>query len=281
MDTNQRLVQDRRSVRAAPVKAAHVISTIWFIVCLAYLLITALREAGFRWWVIFSLSGYSAVFVFLLVSLYLFALFRGVSRDQQIEPEHPLTCSDYYMMLYAAGPLLGGIAGCLSSIGLGDGAEFIRRMALGTFVATFVVWVILDPGLALVEGLLPASRGHRAARLAREEAERRDREAKRQQVLTGVLEAEQTHRRIWEQALAPYAQELSVLLATDADGFSAARARAIEIGAEAWRLGGIGCMRQLREMTLSLGKGRSANEPVVDYLSYWWDGIGTWRGPNS
>ena len=281
MDTNQGLIGDQRSVGAGPIKILHVVSTAWFILCLAYLLVMALLQAGFRWWIIFSLSGYSALLVLLLVSLYLFALFRGVSRNQEIEPEHPLTCSDAYMVLYTSGPFLGGIAGCLSGIGLEDDIQILYRMALGTFITTFLVWVILDPSLAVVEGLLPASRGHRSQRLARREADRQEREARRQQVLAQVLDREQTQNRLWQQALEPYARELASLLNTDTDLISITRARAIEIGAEAWRLGGIGCMRQLREMAETSRAKRFSREPFVDYLSYWWDGIGTWRGPNS
>jgi hypothetical protein len=281
MDTNHGLIRDQRWTQARLLRTLHGVNTIWFIVCLAYLMIMALHQAGFRWWVIFSLSGYSAVLVFVLISLYLFALFRGVSRNRQVEPEHPLTCSDSYMVLYTAGPFLGGIAGCLSGIGPEGDIQFLHRVALGTFVTTFLVWVILDPSLAVIEGLFPTSRKHRTQRLARREAERREREIRRQQVLAQVLETEQTHRRLWQQALEPYARELAALLNTDVEMFSKARARAIEIGAEAWRLGGIGCMRQLREMTETSRMKRFSREPLVDYLSYWWDGIGTWRGPNS
>jgi hypothetical protein len=281
MDRNQGSAPDRRSLRARPLKTLHVVSTAWFVLCLAYLLVMALREAGFRWWVIFSLSGYSVVLVFVLLSVYLFALFRGVSRNQQIQIEHPLTSSDYYMALYAVAPFLGGTAGCLSGVGLENRIDLLHRMTLGTFVTTSVVWVILDPGLAVLEGLWPTSRHHRADRLARQEVERKERETRRQQVLAQVMETEQNHRRLWQQTLEPYAQELSGLLTTDAQGFERAHTRAIEIGAEAWRLGGIGCMRQLHEMTVATGHRRSATAPLVDYLPYWWDGIGTWRGPNS
>ena len=258
-----------------------MVSTVWFILCLGYLLIMDLHRAGFRWWVIFSLSGHSVVLILVLVSLYLFALFRGVSQNQQIQLEHPLTTSDYYMTLYTAAPFLGGAAGCLSAVGLDGGAQFIHRLTLGTFVATFVVWVILDPALALLEGYFPDSRKRRDERLARQEAERLEREARRRQVLAQVQETEQTHRKLWQQALEPYAQELARLLTAEPGGFLKARARTVEIGAEAWRLGGIGCMRQLREMTISAWRELAASEPSVDYLSHWWDGIGTWRGPNS
>jgi len=86
----------------------HLLSTIWFIACIGYILVLVLRGAGFRWWVIFSLSGPSALVVFLLISLYLFALYRGMGEAQKIEVEHPLTTTGYYMGLYVTAPLLGG-----------------------------------------------------------------------------------------------------------------------------------------------------------------------------
>ncbi|MBP8303656.1 MAG: hypothetical protein KBE04_05970 [Phycisphaerae bacterium] len=281
MDTNQGPVRIDKSGGVRPLKSLHIVSTVWFVVCLVYLLVMALREAGFRWWVIFSLSGYSVVPVLVLLSLYLFALFRGVRHSQQIQVEHPLTCSEHYMVLYAAAPFLGGAAGFLSGLGLDSRIDLLHRMTLGAFITTFLVWVILDPVVAVLEGLWPASRRNRAERLARQEAQRREREVRREQVLAQVLETEQTHRRLWQQALEPHAQELSGLLATDASGFQMAQTRAVEIGAEAWRLGGIGCMRQLHEMAVSRGTLQSPGRHVVDYLPYWWDGIGTWRGPNS
>jgi hypothetical protein len=280
MDAHSTAAQRQRSQGLDYTKVLHVLSTAWFTTCLVFLLVVALRERGVNWWVIFSLSGYSVVLVFVLVSLYLFALFRGVSRTQHLQPEHPLTCSKQYMMLYAAGPFLGGLAGSLSGLGLEGGGEFVGRTALGTFGMTFAFWVVLDPTIAVVEGLLPSSRQHRAQRMARHEAERQEREAKRHNVLAEVLEKERKHHALWEQTLRPYAQELSALMRTDIDGLAKARSRAVEIGAEAWRLGGIACMRQLREMALSLPQPSVAG-PVTDYLSYWWDGIGTWRGPNS
>jgi hypothetical protein len=281
MDTSPGLVEGPRSGGSQWLKALHVFSTAWFIACLVYLLVVRLRETQFGWWVGFSVFAYSGVAIFVLVSLYLFALFRGISRNQYIQPEHPLTCSDYYMAFYAASPFLGGLAGALSGVGLESGGQFMRWMTWGTLVATLLVWVVIDPCLALVEGLLPPSRQHRASRLARQEAERQEREAKRQQVLAQVIQTEQTHRALWQQALEAQARELSSLLTTDTHGLSRARARAVEIGAEAWRLGGIGCMRQLREMALSAARQGQAAGQITDFLPYWWDGIGTWRGPNS
>jgi len=91
-------------------KWLHFASTGWFMLCVGYILVSALRQAGVHWWVIFSLSGFSAIFVFLLIGLYLFAIFRGVDRNQKIEIEHPLTNTNYYLAFYDISPLLGGFA---------------------------------------------------------------------------------------------------------------------------------------------------------------------------
>ncbi|MCK5172158.1 MAG: hypothetical protein KAR47_02135, partial [Planctomycetes bacterium] len=57
-------------------------------------------------------------------------------------------------------------------------------------------------------------------------------------------------------------------------------ARAIDIGLNAWRMGGINCMKQLHEMAIETGKTRTPNAHVEDFISMWWDGIGTWQSPS-
>ncbi len=150
----------------------HLVSTVWFIACIGYILVLALRQAGLRWWQI-SLSGPSlALVVFLLVSLYLFALYRGIGEAQKIEVEHPLTTTSYYMALYVAAPLLGGLAGILGMVGVTEGMTdsirfldslgfFVGGVVLGTLGTTFAVWVGIDPVVGMLEMLLPASRQHR------------------------------------------------------------------------------------------------------------------------
>jgi len=39
-------------------------------------------------------------------------------------------------------------------------------------------------------------------------------------------------------------------------------------------------MRQLRDMTISICRKNYQDSAVVDYVSSWWDGIGTWRKPS-
>ena len=51
-------VIDRRvSVPNRALRRIHLLSTIWFIASIGYLLVLMLRQVGFQWWLIFSLSG--------------------------------------------------------------------------------------------------------------------------------------------------------------------------------------------------------------------------------
>jgi hypothetical protein len=258
----------------------HLLSTVWFIACIGYILVQVLRQVGVRWWLIFSLSGPSALVVFLLVSLYLFALYRGIGEAQKIEVEHPLTTTGYYMALYVAAPLLGGLAGILGMVGVTEPIRFLLGVALGTLGTTFVVWVGIDPVVGMLEMLLPASRKHRAERLAQAEAQRRARQEKRDHLLAEAIAREERDRQLWQQKLQLQAQRLAVLLTCNADDFARAEREAVDIGAEAWRLGGLSCMRHLRTMAIQVHKKRGSSGTPADYLSYWWDGIGDWRRPS-
>jgi hypothetical protein len=244
------------------------------------ILVTALHEAGFHWWLIFSLSGHSVLAVFLLISLYLFALFRGVRGGQHIAVEHPLTSSHYYIGFYVAAPLLGGLAGIVGMLGAQEISRFLLGVALGTLGTTFVVWVIVDPIAGMIEMFLPASRRHRTERLARVEAERRARHERREQLLAEAFAREAQQHQGWEEHLRPHADRLATLLTTDGTGLAQAEKEALDLGASAWHLGGLACMRQLRDMAIALSKERRGEQEVVDYISYWWDGIGDWRRPS-
>ena len=281
----------------------HLLSTVWFIACIAYILVSVLRDEGFQWWFIVSLSGTWALVIFLLVSLYLFALYRGIGEAQQIEVEHPLTTTGYYMALYVSAPIVGGVAGTLGMAGVTDPSRFLLGVALGTLGTTFTIWVIVDPLAGVLEMLLPASRQHRTERLAQAEAQRRARQEKREHLLAEAFAREERERQQWEQRLQPQAQRLADLLASGAGDLAQAEQEAVDIGVQAWRLGGLTCMRQLHDMTIQAVRGagqkthdrkQTAQDGAVvcpsssvprdlscDYLSYWWDGIGAWRRPSA
>jgi len=260
-------------------KSIHLASTAWFILCVGCILVFALRQAGVRWWIIFSLSGHSALLVFLLISLYLFAVFRGVDSSQKIEVEHPLTSTDYYTVFYIVAPLLGGIAGWLGTVGVNRISQFLLGIALGTFVTTFVVWVIVDPLTGLLEMLLPpGSRKHRAQRLAQAKAERETKQKAHERLLADVLAREESDRHLWQEALKPQAEKLAgLLVASGKIDFEQVEREVVGLGVKAWQMGGVNCMRLLRDMAMAIYRKRNQNEAIVDYISSWWDGIGSWR----
>jgi hypothetical protein len=260
-------------------KLVHLAGTVWFILCVGYILVLALRQAGFQWWVIFSLAGHSALLIFLLISLYLFAVFRGVGKSQKIELEHPLTSTNYYVVLYVIAPFLGGLAGCLGMIGKNRIEHFVLGIALGTIGATFLVWVIVDPVTGLLEMLLPTSRKHWVERLAQAKAQKEKRQKDRERLLADVLANEELARRGWQETLKPQAEKLAGLLITSGTDLKEAEHEAVDIGVNAWQIGGLSCMRQLRDMAMAICRQRNQNRDIVDYIPVWWDGIGSWRNP--
>jgi hypothetical protein len=260
-------------------RSIHLASTGWLILCVVYILVLSLRQAGVRWWIIFSLSGHSALIIFLLVSLYLFAILRGVSKAQAIEFEHPLTSTNYYKGFYVTAPFLGGLAGCLGIIGKDSIGQFVAGVALGTFIATFLVWVILDPVTGFIEMLLlPASRKHRTERITQTKIEREKKQKNRERLLAEILAKEESNRHYWQQVLKPQAERLAALLSAEELDLKNAECDAVEIGLKAWQMGGLNCMRELHDMAIAILKQNKQNENcIIDYIPFWWDGIGSWR----
>jgi hypothetical protein len=260
-------------------KLIHFTSTAWFMLCTSYILVLALRQAGFRWWVIFSVSGYSVLFILFLVSLYLFAIFRGIDRSQKIEIEHPLTSTTYYTVLYDTSPLLGSLAGCLGMIGTSKISELSSGIALGTLATTFLVWIVVDPMIGSLEKLLPASRKHRTQRLLQIKALKQQQQQEQNTLLEEILTAEEQDRQQWQQNLLPYAGRLVGLLSGPSNSEQTEK-EAVSIGANAWQMGGLNCMRLLYSMTTEQCKRNYQNSMAATYLTSWWDGIGTWRNPS-
>jgi len=148
---------------------------------------------------------------------------------------------------------------------------------MGTLGITFLVWVILDPVIGLLEMLLPTSRAHRIQRQAQTRAEKEIRQRQREHVLAQVLANEDSDRRQWRELLRPQAEKLAGLLAHDDADLKQAEREAVSIGVSAWQTGGLSCMREVRDMAIALCKQMSRDKAVVDYVSFWWDGIGNWR----
>ena len=137
--------------------------------------------------------------------------------------------------------------------------------------------MILDPAIGLLEMLLPASRAHRIQRLAQTKAEKELRQKHREHLLAQVMANEDSERLYWREQLKPQAERLAGLLAHDGADLKQAEREAVSIGVSAWQTGGLSCMREVRDMAIALCKQMSRDKVVVDYVSFWWDGIGNWR----
>lgn len=145
-------------------KRIHMVATVWFVACVGYLVAVGLRQAGFNWWLVLSLSGYSTSMLLLLICLYLFAFVHGIRGARRSEAEHPLTGTACYMFLYVSIPLLAGLCAAAGiDDARGTSASFIY-IATVTLKATFIAWIVVDPLVGLMEMDLPTSRSHRLAR---------------------------------------------------------------------------------------------------------------------
>jgi hypothetical protein len=280
-DISRGLSRDRRTLipmrRRDELKFVHIASTAWFILCVGYMLIIALRQAGVHWWVVFSISGQGALIILVLVSLYLFAIFRGISSSQKVLQEHPLTSTPYYAVFYVSAPFLGCLSGLLGMIGTNRVSQYALGIAIGTLGTTFLVWVIVDPLIGLLEMALPTSRRHRARRLVEAKTERDKKQKARLSLLEDVIEKEESDRLYWQELLKPQAEKLAGLLAADIEDPRQVEREAIGLGVGAWQTGGLSCMRELRDMALNLCRQKQPDKAVIDYINFWWDGIGNWR----
>ncbi len=257
----------------------HLAGTIWFVVCLGYLSMLIMRQAGFNWWLIFSLSGQSALLIFLLISLYLFAIFGATATDQKTTIEHPLTNSGPYLSFYVSVPLLGVLTGAVAMAGETRITQFLSGIALGTLAVTFLTWVIIDPLASMLETLAPTSREHRLQRLAEGKRQQEERRRNREALLSQLFAQQEQDRRRWQVLLTPDAEKLTVLLTANRANFEQAERQAVGIGVRAWQIGGLDCMRRLHCMALELYKEKYQNLTITDHISNWWDGIGSWRNP--
>ena len=94
------------------------------------------------------------------------------------------------MVFYVISPLLGGFAGAVSGMQNTQMQNYFLVVAVGTFWATFVVWIIIDPAAGLLEMLLPASSRYRKERLMEADARRRQEQIAKQRILAEVEKAE-------------------------------------------------------------------------------------------
>jgi hypothetical protein len=191
-----------------------------------------------------------------------------------------LTSAGCYAVFYDTTPFLGGLAGCIGAIGVSKINELLSGIVLGTLATTFLVWIVVDPVTGFIETLLPAGRKYRLERLAQAKALRQEQEERRKHLLAEILAQYEQDRHRWRQILQPYAEELAQVLSGGDIDDKQAEDKAVSIGARAWQMGGINCMRQLYYMTMETCKKRSQNSMAADYVTNWWDGVGSWRNPS-
>ena len=258
-------------------KRIHIFGTAWFLFCAGALLVISLRQVGVNWWVIFSISGYSAVLFMFLLAFYLFALFRGVVRAQCVE-EHPLSTSTAYLFLYDSAPFLGAAAGLLGSLGISDWPAVMRMVTEGTIGMTFVTWVVLDSLVGGVESMLPQSVAHRSRRLDEARAEKLRIQQDNAAMLDSLERRERELHRDWEAAFRDVAVKLAELYCGGDGDYEQLQSCTVEAGAKAWQMGKISCMRFVHRMILE-EMNRRPGGWHVDYATLWWDGIGSWRRP--
>lgn len=226
---------------------------------------------------VFSVSGFSGIAFLFLMSIYLFAVFRGVVR-KQLSQEHPLTSSPSYLLFYDSCPFWGTLAGLISAgpIDAGSALELANLAAEGALAMTFLIWIIGDPLLGLLENLLPASAAARRERLALEKENRRRREENRRRLLEQINLSEQTEQEQWLQQMLPLADKLIASLRQGAP-LEQLRQVAAEIGAAAWQKGGVKGMHYLLALINRLLSEQKLSP--LPHLAFWWDGIGKWRKP--
>jgi hypothetical protein len=96
-------------------------------------------------------------------------------------------------------------------------------------------------------------------------------------LLEEVFEKEESDRLYWQEVLKPQAEKLAGLLTADIPDITKVEHEAVSIGVSAWQTGGLSCMRELRDMAIAICKQKHQNRATIDYISFWWDGIGNWR----
>jgi hypothetical protein len=260
-------------------KGLGICSIICFVASTAFLFVLGLREVGVKWWVIFSLSGYSAILLFMVASLYAFAVFRSIFRSQKIYCEHPLTSRVKYMAFYNTSPLFGAFIGGILGIGRGSLLDWFGLFSVGCLSTTFFLWIVVDPVLGFMEMLLPSSRRHRRERLLEERTEKQQRKVENERMLCELVEKELSQEHLRETILLPVAEDMASLIANHRLGLKGVESQIVDKGVEAWQMGGIVCMRQLHKLTTEMLIERFGKHDMVDHISIWWDGIGKWRKP--
>jgi len=80
----------------------------------------------------------------------------------------------------------------------------------------------------------------------------------------------------WNQLLQPRARELAGLAITGPTALERNRGKIVDIGIEAWQMGGASCMRHLHAMAVEVSRKESGDTKSIDLIVPCWDGIGNW-----
>jgi hypothetical protein len=96
-------------------------------------------------------------------------------------------------------------------------------------------------------------------------------------VLNEIKYAYDAQKRRWGQQMLPQARELAGLLCQVENPDDDREAKAIDIGVDAWKQGGLECMNHVREMAIEIYAHENGDKPIIDSTNYWWDGVGGWR----
>ena len=259
-------------------KRIHLCGVVWFLICVIFTIVIAIYQMGFHWWVVFSVSGYSTVVVLFLITVYLFAIFKGVVRNSN-SIEHPLTTLPYYILLYDAAPFLGALVGFYVASFNQPILSLLIVATQGTLIMTFVMWVITDSLVGIIEVSFPQSIAHRKRRLSENHEKRRAEMLKRQLLLEQVSLQEKQIRSQWECFFRPYVFEIVDLLCNSSVSIETVQRRIAELGALAWQKGDILSMKFFHKIILDKLK-HCVNCPSIDFVALYWDGIGTWRKPS-
>jgi len=184
------------------------------------------------------------------------------------------------MTFYDISPFLGALAGVISTVGGSNMVQQLATICIGSLATTFFVWIVLDPVIGSVEMALPASRGHHRRRQAHIKAMREKQQVDNERLLAKLQEEEALEQQQLREFLPPVAEKLAELIATCTTDSRHIEKEVVQIGARAWRLGGIICMRQLHEMAVETHRKKSQSRHIIDHVAIWWDGIGSWRTPS-
>jgi hypothetical protein len=150
-------------------------------------------------------------------------------------------------------------------------------MSVGSVASTFLMWIIIDPLAGLLEMFLPSSRMRRRIRVKNLQELRKREFEKRKNILEEISRSCQYDRLKWQQILENDANELARLISRNRIDDKCTEMKVVELGVKAFRIGGIECMRHLYFMTRQICERKMQVVPNLDYISIWWDGIGSWR----